>query len=637
MNWRALLAFIHDLSATALMWLAAYWIRFNFDIPPDFLASSLQALAWVMPLYAVIYLKFGLYRGIWRYASMGDLRRLLIAVGLGAVATAGVVYMIQAPVIPRSILLLHPILVLLAMGGDRFLYRAWKDGHIFSGGSSEGQPVLVLGAGDAAVTLLKELSRSTAWRVVGLLDDEPSKQGRRLADVPILAPVEAVAAQAARLGVTHVIIAMPSASAAQRRRAAELAGAAGLTVLTVPAMADVLSGKVSVSQVRKVELEDLLGREPIQLDEEGLQRLLGGRTVLVTGAGGSIGSELARQIARFAPRRLVLFEQSEFALYRIEQEFAALEMPAQIACAVGDVKDVARLDRVFDQHRPEVVFHAAAYKHVPLMENENAWEAVRNNVLGTLRLAQAAQRHGVGEFVFISTDKAVNPTNVMGASKRLAEMVCQALQNGAGVGNDDVGLKLDLHGSRRSGFSPTSPSPTTRFVTVRFGNVLGSSGSVIPRFREQIAGGGPVTVTHPDIIRYFMLIPEAAQLVLQAGLMGQGGEIFVLDMGEPVKIVDLARDMIRLSGFSEEDVRIVFTGLRPGEKLYEELLADGEQTLPTPHAKLRIARAEASLSAAALAELLAWLQGAPQDEAAVKKRLAELVPEYRPQQSQGDR
>ena len=624
MNWRALLAFIHDLSATALMWLAAYWIRFNFDIPPEFLATSFKALVWVMPLYAVIYLKFGLYRGIWRYASMGDLRRLLIAVGLGAVATAGVVYMIQAPVIPRSILLLHPILVLLAMGGNRFLYRAWKDGHIFSAGSSEGQPVLVLGAGDAAATLLKELSRSTAWRVVGLLDDEPSKHGRRLVDAPILGPLDAVSAQASRLGVMHAIIAMPAASAAQRRRAAELAGAAGLTVLTVPAMADVLSGKVSVSQVRKVELEDLLGRDPIQLDDEGLHRLLTGKRVLVTGAGGSIGAELCRQIARYSPSVLVFFEQSEFALYRLEQEFAAHFPGIGIACVVGDVKDDNGLAAAFAARRPEVVFHAAAYKHVPLMENENAWQAVRNNVLGTWCVARAAMAGGVGKFVMVSTDKAVNPTNVMGASKRLSEMVCQALQNGF-----DVGLKPDLPGTCRSGFSPT-----THFVTVRFGNVLDSSGSVIPRFREQIARGGPVTVTHPDIIRYFMLIPEAAQLVLQAGLMGQGGEIFVLDMGEPVKIVDLARDMIRLSGFTEEDVRIVFTGLRPGEKLFEELLADGEHTLPTPHPKLRIARAQAALSADALAKLWDWLEGAPQDEQAVKRRLAQIVPEYRPQQSQ---
>jgi FlaA1/EpsC-like NDP-sugar epimerase len=379
--------------------------------------------------------------------------------------------------------------------------------------------------------------------------------------------------------------------------------AAGLGVLTVPSTTDMLSGKVAVSQVRRVELEDLLGREAVQLDDEGLHRLLMDKVVLVTGAGGSIGSELCRQIARFGPRQIVFLEQSEFALYSIEQEFAG----QPVNCVVGDVKDVARMDAVFAEHRPDVVFHAAAYKHVPLMECANAWEAVKNNVQGTLNVARAALASGTGEFVLISTDKAVNPTNVMGASKRLAEVVCQAVQ---------------------------AQGSATRFVMVRFGNVLGSSGSVIPRFREQIAKGGPVTVTHPEIIRYFMLIPEAAQLVLQAGLMAaresEGGRVFVLDMGEPVKIVDLARDMIRLSGFSEDEIRIEFTGLRPGEKLYEELLADGEATLPTPHPKLRIAKSSATPDAAWLAELETWLAEPWRDEATVKAGLQRWVPEYRP-------
>jgi FlaA1/EpsC-like NDP-sugar epimerase len=373
--------------------------------------------------------------------------------------------------------------------------------------------------------------------------------------------------------------------------------------MTVPSLEDLLTGRVAISAIRKVELEDLLGRDRIELDTAGLQGLLEGKTVLVTGAGGSIGSELCRQITRFRPRQLVFLEQSEFALYSIEQEFAG----RPVACVIGDVKDVARMDAVFAEHQPDVVFHAAAYKHVPLMECANAWEALKNNVQGTLNVARAAQANGTGEFVLISTDKAVNPTNVMGASKRLAEAVCQAVQ---------------------------AQGSATRFVMVRFGNVLGSSGSVIPRFREQIVKGGPVTVTHPDIIRYFMLIPEAAQLVLQAGLMAardaEGGRIFVLDMGEPVKIVDLARDMIRLSGFSEDEIKIEFTGLRPGEKLYEELLADGEATLPTPHPKLRIARPTDVPDAAWMAELEDWLAAPWRDEAAVKAGLRRWVPEYLP-------
>jgi FlaA1/EpsC-like NDP-sugar epimerase len=359
---------------------------------------------------------------------------------------------------------------------------------------------------------------------------------------------------------------------------------------------------VAISVIRKVELEDLLGRDRIELDEAGLQGLLENKTVLVTGAGGSIGSELCRQIARFGPQKLVFLEQSEFALYSIEQEFAG----RPVDCVIGDVKDAARMNAVFAEHRPDVVFHAAAYKHVPLMESANAWEAVRNNVQGTLNVARAALASGTREFVLISTDKAVNPTNVMGASKRLAEVACQVIQ---------------VQGSG------------TRFVMVRFGNVLGSSGSVIPRFREQIAKGGPVTVTHPEIIRYFMLIPEAAQLVLQAGLMAareaEGGRIFVLDMGEPIKIVDLARDMIRLSGFTEDEVRIEFTGLRPGEKLYEELLADGETTLPTPHPKLRIAKPVSAPDEMWLADLEQWLAVPSRDEAEVKQGLRARVPEYR--------
>ena len=599
----------HDIAAAALAWVLAYWLRFNLDLPDLYLRGMLSGLAWVVPLHAAVFLFLGVYRGMWRYVSVKDLQRIVLAVSLAAALVGAAVFMFQLGDVPRSVLILQPVLLIMAMGGARFAYRAWREQQLYGRIHMEGEPVLILGAGDAAMMLLRELKRSEEWRVVGLLDDEAEKRGRSIDGVPVLGGLDEVAGHAERLQVKNVIIAMPAAAAGVRRRAAEAASAAGLAVLTVPAIDDLLSGRVSISQLRKVELEDLLGREEVKLDSEGLHQLLGDRTVLVTGAGGSIGSELARQIARFRPKRLLLFELSEFALYRIEEEFASFMPDTLVSSLVGDVKDAVRVEAVFAKHRPEVVFHAAAYKHVPLMENENAWEAVRNNVLGTLRVAEAAQRHGTGEFVFISTDKAVNPTNVMGATKRVAEMVCQGLQQPGG----------------------------TRYVTVRFGNVLGSSGSVIPRFREQIARGGPVTVTHPDIIRYFMLIPEAAQLVLQAGLMGgndkAGGDIFVLDMGEPMKIVDLARDMIRLSGYTEEEVRIVFTGLRPGEKLYEELLADGEQTLPTPHPKLRIARAQTALAAEKLAGLREWLEGESQDEAAVKRRLGELVPEYRPQNS----
>ena len=351
------------------------------------------------------------------------------------------------------------------------------------------------------------------------------------------------------------------------------------------------------------DVDDLLGRDPVKLDTAGLREWLGARTVLVSGAGGSIGSELCRQIARYRPQRIVLLESNEFSLYTIEQEFVRRFPGVAISAVIGDVKDVQRVRQLFETLQPAVIFHAAAYKHVPLMENDNAWQAVLNNVLGTRVLAEAAIAHGVEKFVLISTDKAVNPTNVMGATKRLAELLCQSLQQPTG----------------------------TRFVIVRFGNVLGSTGSVIPKFREQIAAGGPVTVTHPEITRFFMSIPEAVQLVMQAGLSSQGGEIVVLDMGEPVKIADLARDMIRLSGFDENDIKIVFTGLRPGEKLYEEVLAADENSLPTPHPKLRIAKARPALPD--LPDQLApWLaRTALPDDATVREELARWVPEYQPQ------
>lgn len=601
---RSVMVFLHDLAAATLAWLAAYWLRFNFDIPPEFSTAMISVLPIVLIIHGGCFYSFGLYRGLWRFASVPDLKRILLAVGTAALATPASLLMLQeGQWVPRSVFVLEPLLLVIVMGGVRFGYRAWKDGHLFFGRAAMGEPVLVIGAGEAAATLLRELTRSVEWRVVGLLDDDAAMHGRQLSGVPIRGPVSDIAEQARKQEVRHAIIAMPSASSAQRRRAAELAAEAGLTVLTVPGLDDLLSGRVSISSIRKVELEDLLGREQVQLDEAGLHGFLTRKVVLVTGAGGSIGAELCRQVARFGPAGLVFYEQSEFALYTIEQEFAGRFPALPVKCVVGDVKDTTRLDQVFAESRPQVVFHAAAYKHVPLMEGENAWEAVRNNVLGTERVARAALAHGVDKFVLVSTDKAVNPANVMGASKRLAEQVCQALQRTAGQ--------------------------RARFVTVRFGNVLGSSGSVIPKFREQIAAGGPVTVTHPDIIRYFMLIPEAAQLVLQAGLMGQGGEIFVLDMGEPVRIADLARDMIRLSGFSEEDIKIKFTGLRPGEKLFEELLADSETTLPTPHPKLRVAKGDGDPDDIWLNGLAEWLSQPQRSEADTKTGLHLWVPEYR--------
>jgi len=599
-----MLALFHDLVAVVACWMLAYWLRFNLDVPEVFLSGAARSLALVVGVHVPVFWLVGLYRGIWRYASLMDLRRIIIAVAFSSMTVAAAVFMFALPDVPRSVLLLHPLLLVLAMGGSRFAYRAWRDRLLYGRMMLEGDPVLVIGSGDAADRLLRELAHSRDWCVVGLVSSDVSRRGHEIRGVKIHGVLDELPRLVEQLRVGKAIVAMPEASAHDRRIAMEAAVKAGLSVMTVPSLEDMLSGKVAVSQIRQVQLEDLLGRDRVQLDGSGLRGWLGEHVVLVTGAGGSIGSELARQIAQFRPRLLVLFELSEFALYLLEQEFQEKYPAVPIACVVGDVKDSALLDTVFSTHGPSVIFHAAAYKHVPLMEGDNAWQAVRNNVIGSRCVAEAALRHGVEKMVLVSTDKAVNPTNVMGATKRLAERV--------------------LCGLQREG--------KTRFVTVRFGNVLGSNGSVIPKFREQIARGGPVTVTHPDIIRYFMLTPEAAQLVLQAGLMGQGGEIFVLEMGEPIRIADLARDMIRLSGFTEDEIKIVFTGLRPGEKLYEELLTDAEHTLPTPHPKLRVARTEEAPAADWQSELSGWLSATrPFEPATVKSKLKRFVPEYTPQ------
>ncbi len=605
---RTLLAVLHDAAATVLAWSLAYLLRFDFELPKYFSNELQHTLIWIVSLQMIIFWRFDLYRGIWRYASTADLRHIVLAVLLSAAMIPLMFWMLRMHfVIPRSVLIINPLLLILIMGGSRFVYRLWKEHGLYGSFKLHGEPVLVMGAGDAAMSLAKELMASGDWRLVGFLDDDANKTGRMLHGIRVLGGLDTLPEQASRLGVTQVIIAMPSSSHQQRKRAIQLCNAAQVKALTVPSFDDLMSGKVAVSQLRAVELDDLLGRDPVVLDDAGLHGLLSGKTVMVTGAGGSIGSEICRQIARYSPAKLLLFESCEFALFTVEQELKQSFPALNIYSLIGDVRDADRVDELMQQYHPGVIFHAAAYKHVPLMEQHNAWQAIRNNVLGTWTMAQAAQRHGVAKFVMVSTDKAINPTNVMGASKRLAEMVCQALQ----------------------------PSPAqmdagaTRFVMVRFGNVLGSTGSVIPTFRAQIARGGPVTVTHPEITRYFMSIPEAAQLVLQAGLMGQGGEIFVLEMGEPVKITDMARDLIRLSGFTEDEIRIEFTGLRPGEKLYEELLADSEHTLPTPHPKLRIAQARQA-DAAWLKRLLEWVSASVMGDEEVRAALVRWVPEYRP-------
>jgi len=599
---RAYFAAFHDVLVAIFAWFMAFQLRFNFEVPHSFMHSLWIVMAISVPIQLALFVTLGLYKGIWRFASIPDLKRIVLSALASVVLIAAILLITNIITVPRSILLLNPALLILLMGGSRFTYRAWQEHRLYGITIKQGTPVIILGAGEAAIALVKELARGDEWRVVGMLDDDKGLLGRELFGVTVLGLIGQLKLFAHALEVRHVIIAMPSAAHQARRNAVLLAQKENLTVLTVPVFDDLMSGRVSISQIRKVEVEDLLGREPVSLDNQGLQQQIEQYTVLVSGAGGSIGSELCRQILKYKPSRLVCFDVSEYALYQLEQDLLLNAHSVELIFVAGDVKNELRVKQLLSEYQPKVVFHAAAYKHVPWMETHNVAEALSNNVIGTYVLANASMQAKVEKFVLISTDKAVNPTNVMGASKRLAEMVCQSLEGGA--------------------------KSKTHFVMVRFGNVLGSSGSVIPKFREQIAKGGPITVTHPDITRYFMSIPEAAQLVMQAGLMGKGGEIFVLDMGEPVKIAELAKDMIRLSGFQEDEIKISYIGLRPGEKLYEELLADDELTQSTPHPKLRIAIARKADSLW-VKKLLKWIESCQiADEISIKKQLAFWVEEY---------
>lgn len=599
LHWRSLAVFLFDLLAVTVAWIGAISLTSNFSPNAEQVELILKGLLIVIPIEALIFKLGGLYRGIWFFSSLPDLVRIVKAVGFSAflLAAGGIG-------IPRSVLLLYPILLLVIMAGGRFAFRIWKEHSLYANlKNGQGQPVLILGAGKAGARLLQELDRLGEWRVVGFLDDDPAKQQREIMGRRVLGPISNLESIAHRLKVRHAILAMPSANEEERQCISQLCLNLAIQTFTVPSIEQLISGQETPGLVRPINLNDLLGRIPVDIDSPETRALIAEKVVMVTGAGGSIGSELCRQIVRLNPAQLLLYENNEFALYTLHEEMVERFPEIGILPIAGDVKDLAWLTEVIQKHTPAVVFHAAAYKHVPLMEDHNAWQAIRNNAYGTYAVALAAMRAKVPEFVLISTDKAVNPTNVMGASKRIAEMICQALQNTQTV---------------------------TRFEIVRFGNVLGSTGSVIPRFQAQIRRGGPITVTHPEISRFFMSIPEAAQLVLQAAAMGEGGEIFVLDMGKPIRITELAKQMIQLSGHREDQIPIVYTGLRPGEKLYEELLADDEQTRSTHHPKVRVARAR-SVSEGWLEDILEWLKSPiPLSADEVRRDLRRWVAEYQP-------
>ena len=591
-----------DMAVVALCWNATYLFRLGFDrwfsARP---AYDGWVLAGVVVAYAVTSIAFKVPQSMWRFSGFGEIKRLLFACAVAGTVSGALVIGLGLSKVPRAVLALHPVVALMGLALVRVAYRMTYE-HArtqIAGRHGEIRRAIVLGAGEAARLLLAGLQQQ-GWVVLGLLDDDRSKHGARINGVPVIGPLDALAGKPTWGTATHVVVAMPAATRAQRRRAFDLAAATGLPVLTVPSADELRSGQTRVERLRDIEPEDLLGREPVQLDEAGIAGTLQGKTVIITGAGGSIGSELCRQVACFGPARLVLYELSEFNLYTIEQQLTDTYPQLELVRLIGDVKDLTHLRHTFSRWKPQVVFHAAAFKHVPLMEEHNAAAALRNNTMGTYHAALAAAEVAAERFVLISTDKAVNPTNVMGATKRAAEMVISAM---------------------------AAEHTGTRFLAVRFGNVLGSSGSVIPKFKEQIAKGGPVTVTHPDVIRYFMTIPEAARLVVQAAALGQSGQVLVLDMGEPVKIIDLARDLIRLAGHTLEEIPIVFSGLRPGEKLYEELLADTDDTVATAVPRLRVAHLARQAGAVGDALALAQRAGSLPDDA-VRTALQRAVPEY---------
>ncbi len=591
----------HDLCMIPLAWMVAYWLRFNLGpIPELFLKPALEWLPAVLLVQGSAFYFFGLYRGHWRFASVQDLFRIIKAVISGAVISLAIIFLFtRLESIPRSVFVLYPILLVMFLAAPRLLYRWIKDHRVYLG---SGKRVLIVGAGQAGEMLVRDIfsSGEGQFHPVAFIDDNRRKTGLEIHGVRVVGTFEDLPAIVDRMSIELVLFAIPSAKSSVVRRVVELCESAEVPFRTLPKIADLMSGKVDISSLREVSIEDLLGRDPVKLDREALHQGLSGKRILVTGGGGSIGSELCRQIARLGPSKLIVFDQSEFNLFEIDRELRKYFPALQIETVLGDVTSTETVERVFALHHPDVVFHAAAYKHVPMLENQ-AREAANNNILGTRQVALSADQHGAEIFVLVSTDKAVNPTNIMGATKRSAEIFCQDLD-------------------KRS---------RTKFITVRFGNVLGSAGSVVPLFQEQIRKGGPVTVTHPKITRYFMTIPEASQLIMQAGVMGKGGEIFVLDMGEPVSITYLAEQMIHLSGLEPgEDIEITYTGLRPGEKLYEELFHEKESLVTTGHEKILLAR-HRSGDSDKLKQIFDRLKTACSsfDEESVRNEIKQLVPE----------
>ncbi len=600
-KWGLAIVITSDLLCSAVAYWLSYLLRFNFDIPEQYFERCVESLPVLLLVRFVCFYVFRLYEGVWRYASMNDLLRILKAITIGSVIfTLYVLVRHQFIGFPRSVLVIDWFVIITFLGGTRFLYRFSREFRVIN--TKSANRVLVVGADDTGEMLLREMRQNPRmhYNPIGFLDKEPGKKGRRIHNVPVLGNIDELGRIAREKDVREVIIASPSITGKEVRKIVETCGQVGIECKAIPAVSDILDGKLNVSHIREVRIEDLLGREHIELDTGKIREYLSGKKVMVTGAAGSIGRELCRHIMKMGPEQLILFERAENELFYLDREFSEASFGRFYTPVLGDILDTRRLQWVMDKYRPDVVFHAAAYKHVPMQEAHPV-EAIRNNITGTKNVAEMSTRYGVQKFVMISTDKAVKPVNVMGATKRITEMICQGMNGGN----------------------------HTKFVAVRFGNVLNSAGSVIPIFKEQIMRGGPVTVTHPDVTRYFMSISEAAQLVMQAGAIGNGGEIFLLDMGEPIKITDLAKDIIRLMGLRlGEDIDIVYSGLRPGEKLHEELIADEEKTEPTAHDKIMLVKSAPFGWEAFEPQLNKLIEDVEKgDTADIKKRLLNLCPE----------
>jgi FlaA1/EpsC-like NDP-sugar epimerase len=555
----------HDLVMVVMSWLAAAWIIHRGGI-----GGIVESLPLFLELFLVLTVQglvlwaTGLYKGLWRFASFPDLWNIARAAAFGTILIISALTIFHGVEVRQMMgsVLVYPGILFLTLGLPRMCYRFWKDSRMPDTKRDVGlERALVLGAGRSGALLERELRHRGAFDVVGFLDDDARLRGAQVHGVPVLGSIDQLPRVAREVSADLAIIAMPSATNQQMRAVVEICEKSGIKFRTLPTLNDLGNKATRIDDLKRVAIDDLLGREPVSLVWDSIREGLAGKRVMITGGGGSIGSELCRQIARLNPVELVVVDNGEYALYRIDHELRNEFQDLIFYSVLGDICDSATVEKVIGEYKPDMVFHAAAYKHLPILQTQ-VREAFRNNVLGTMRLAEAAERHNVGTFVLISTDKAVNPANIMGATKRVAEMYCQTVNN-------------------RS---------NTRYITVRFGNVLNSNGSVVPLFKEQIAKGGPVTVTHPEISRYFMTISEASQLIMQAAVLGEGGEIYVLDMGEPIKITYLAEQLIRLSGKEPgKDIPIVFTGLRPGEKLFEELFHELEPYEQTQHEKIFLA------------------------------------------------